>query len=197
MNSKEALINEIIERELEMFLLVPSRYPAPCQSNPKGFRDARSTQFFVWSEETLTSYLNDLKTAADQDRNLMTLKYARMEGLIPAIHEDPLNRSLIHEIVAVQLEWQKEMIQKYPNLMGRGRPLEDGEGGGGVTSFVTYLQGELETYSGETLTCLHRDIMEAQNRDENLTETIYLHTVRKQGYRSIEDAEARVREGRA
>ena len=197
MNRKEALVNEILERELEMFLSVPSRYPAPCQSNPQGFRDARSAQFSVWSEETLTSYLNDLKTAAGQGNNLMTLKYARMENLIPPLHERPETGALIHGIVAVQLAWQREMIRKFPHLMGRGRPLEDVEEKEGVTSFETYLQGELETYSEETLTCLHRDMMEAKSRGENLTETIYLHTVRKRGYKSIEDAEVRVRDGKA
>ena len=197
MPSRETLIQEILDRELEMFLTVPARHPAACQSHPEEFRNTRSTQFSVWSEEALALYLEDLKTARDQGRNLMTLKYARMENLIPSLHDDPLVENLIDQIVAVQLEWQRELACRYPNLIGRGRPLEDGGEARGVTAFVIYLRGELETYSDNTLACLYRDVTEARARGENLTEGIYREMVRNLGYRSIEDAEARIREGRA
>ena len=180
-----------------MFLSVPARYPAACQSDPAGFRNSRSAQFSVWSAEALASYLEDLRTAAEQGRNLMTLKYARMENLVPGLHDDPLVENLIDQIVRVQLEWQKELSARFPNLIGRGRPVESDGEGSGVTSFVTYLRGELETYSGNTLACLFRDVLEAKARGENLTEGIYREMVRNLGYRSIEDAEARIKEGKA
>lgn len=197
MTDRQALIEEILERELEMFLSVPARYPAACQSDPAGFRDSRSAQFSVWSIEALTSYLEDLRRAVEQGRNLMTLKYARMENLVPNLHEDPLVENLIDQIVEVQLEWQQELAVRYPSLIGRGRPLEAEGDGPGVTSFVTYLRGELETFSENTLACLFRDVTEARTRGENLTEGTYREMVRNLGYRSIEDAEARIREGKA
>jgi len=197
MTDRETLIREILDRELEMFLAVPSRYPTTCQSNPEGFRKTRSAQFFVWTEEALASYLGDLRAAGEQGKNLMTLKYARMENLIPSLHQDPLVANLIDQIVAVQLEWQRELYSRFPNLMGRGRPLDDPEDPAGATSFATYLRGELETYSENTLACLFRDTMAARSREENLAEAIYLQMVRSLGYRSIEDAEARIGEGRA
>ena len=90
MSAKEHLIEKILELELNMFLNVPSRYPASCQENPDAFRLYRRVQFSVWSQETLQSYLDDLSQAKEKGDNLMTLKYARMENLIPPLNENPI-----------------------------------------------------------------------------------------------------------
>jgi len=57
------------------------------------------------------------------------------------------------------------MLFRYPNILSRGRPLEDD--GSGSTSFTTYLRGELETYSDRTLELLHGDIRRSAERGEN------------------------------
>ncbi|MBC8393603.1 MAG: DUF4125 family protein [Deltaproteobacteria bacterium] len=189
MSIKEKLIEEILDRELEMFVSVPSKYPAPCQSDPQGFRIMRSSHFSTWAEDSLASYLNDLKAAAEQGRNLMTLKYARMDNLIPKLHDNPLVENKIDSIVSIQLKWQKEMAGRYPYLIGKGRQIEDTEATCGATSFTTYLRGELETYSEDTLACLYRDIIEAEEIGLNLTESLYLYMVKRLGYGSLEDAE--------
>lgn len=190
MEQKAQCIREILERELEMFLSVAAREPVSCQQDPEGFRATRAAQFSVWSERTLASYLDDLDKAAAAGRNLMTLKYARMENLIPKLHDDDLVNNLIERIVAVQLTWQKEMAAKYPWLMKRGRPLEEGEEGLLTTSFVNYLRGELETYSADTLAHLYEDVTESCNQGRSMTESVYLHMVRSHGYGSLEEAEA-------
>lgn len=150
----------------------------------------RSAQFMVWSEETLQSYLSDLKSAVNDGRNLMTLKYARMENKIPPLHDNPQIDNMLNEIVAVQMAWQKEMFAKYPALMSRGRPLTDSEKQQADTSFKTYLRGELETYSLMTLTHHFRDIMVNRSQEKNMTEEIYTHMVSGLGYSDLEEAEA-------
>lgn len=194
MESRKELILEILDRERAMFLDVSAREPVSCQQDPEGFRLNRGAQFSVWSEDALVSYREDLRRAATQGKNLMTLKYARMERLIQGLHDDILVQDLIDRIVAIQVEWQKEMMVKYPCLMRRGRPLDEGEAENGTTSFVNYLRSELETYSGETLTLLHRDVTESRKRGRNMTEAIYLHMVRGLGYGSIEEAETAARQ---
>lgn len=189
MGQKDELIQAILEAELKMFLSVQARVPVSCQRDPEGFRMTRAAQFSVWSEQTLASYRNDLENAAAQGRNLMTLKYARMENLIPKLHDDVLVENLIEQIVAIQVEWQKEMMGKYPYLMQRGRPLEEGEAPLQSTSFVNYLRGELETYSEDTLAHLYQDVTNNYSDDRNMTEAIYVHMVRSHGYASIEEAE--------
>jgi hypothetical protein len=186
----ERLISQILEIELDMFVSVRSRYPVSCQDDPEGFRVMRSAQFAAWSEETLQSYLCDLKSAVCDERNLMTLKYARMEKLIPPLHENPQIDNMLHEIVAVQVEWQKEMFSKYPALMSRGRSLTDCERRQSEISFKTYLRCEIETYSLMTLTHLFRDIMVNHSQAKNMTEEIYTHMVKGLGYSDLEEAEA-------
>jgi hypothetical protein len=186
MSEKEHLIEKILELELNMFLNVPSRYPASCQENPDAFRLYRRVQFSVWSEDTLQSYLDDLSQAKGKGDNLMTLKYARMENLIPPLNENPI----IDRIVQMELEAQREMLSRYPNILGQGRPLEDDSPG--VTSFKTYLRGELETYSDRTLERLCRDIQQARDKGENRAQQQYTHLVRNLGYDSIDEVEDRL-----
>ena len=187
MSEKEKLIEEILELELNMFLNVRSRYPASCQENPDGFRFHRRTQFSVWSEETLQSYLDDLLRANEQGHNLMTLKYARMENLIPPLNANPL----IDVIVQMQLEAQREMSSCYPNILGQGRPLEDDTPE--ATSFKTYLRGELETYSDRTLRLLQRDIQHIKDKGENWAGQYYTHLARNLGYKSLDELEETMR----
>ncbi len=189
MGVRDELIQEILEKELQMFLSVRAQEPVSCQQDPEGFRMTRAAQFSVWSEQTLASYREDLEKAVEQGQNLMTLKYARMEDLIPKLHDDILVDNLLDQIVAIQLAWQKEIMAKYPYLMKRGRPLEEGEEALQTTSFVNYLRGELETYSADTLAHLYRDVTESLANDRNLTQAIYENMVKSHGYASIEEAE--------
>ncbi len=188
MSEKDQLIENILQLELEMFLNVRSRYPVSCQENPDAFRFHRGAQFSVWSEEALQSYLDDLIKAKDQDHNLMTLKYARMENLIPVLKTNPI----IDKIVHMEVEAQREMLLRYPDALGQGRPLEDDSTG--ATSFKTYLRGELETYSDRTLELLHRDIQEARDRGENWVQQLYTNLFRKLGYNSLDEVEELARE---
>jgi hypothetical protein len=188
MSEKDKFIENILQIELEMFLNVRSRYPVSCQENPDAFRFHRGAQFSVWSEETLRSYLDDLIKANEQDHNLMTLKYARMENLIPALKTNPI----IDEIVHMEVDAQREMLLRYPHVLGQGRPLEDDSTG--MTSFKAYLRGELETYSDRTLELLHRDIQEARDRGENWVQQLYTNLFRKLGYNSLDEVEELARE---
>lgn len=183
MSEKENLIEDIIELELNMFLNVRSRYPVSCQENPGAFRFHRGAQFSVWSKETLQSYLDDLLKAKRQGHNLMTLKYARMENLIPPLNINPI----IDKIVQMELEAQREMLSRYPNILGHGRPLEDDSLG--AASFKTYLRGELETYSDRTLELLYRDIQQIKDRGENWSQQMYTNLVRDLGYYSLDELE--------
>jgi hypothetical protein len=183
MSARDDFIENILELELDMFLNVPARTPAICQENPDAFRLYRWVQFSVWSEETLQSYLNDLFKAKEQGANLMTLKYARMENLIPPLNGNPI----IDRIVQMELEAQREMQSRYPNILAQGRPLE--EDGPGATSFKTYLRGELETYSDQTLELLCRDIQQVEGRGQNWAEQLYGSLIQKLGYHSLDELE--------
>lgn len=183
MSNKDKLIGTVLELEWNMFSDVRARYPVRCQENPEAFRLHRGAQFSVWSEEALQSYLDDLLKAQQKGQNLMTLKYARMENLIPPLSINPL----IDKIVELEREAQKEIFSRYPNFLSRGRPIE--EDSPGITSFKTYLRGELETYSDRTLELLHRDIQQMKSRGKNWAEQVYTNLVKSIGYDSLADLE--------
>ena len=88
---KEALINEIVERELAMFLATPNEGgPSVCQTRPQSFRMMRRMTHSTHDISTLESYLDDLKKAAAEGRNFMIEKYARMDNRLPPLSQNPL-----------------------------------------------------------------------------------------------------------
>jgi hypothetical protein len=183
MNKKE-IIDQILDIEMDMFLSVKVENKVSCQENPKAFRHMREAQFSVWSPKTLSSYRSDLQKAQEQDRNLMTLKYARMDNLVP-----PLNHNLaIDLILNARIIWQKELAEKYPHLIRQDSSLND-EDNSGSPSFKIYLKCELETYSDQTLKSLLEDIRNFQSKGENMTEKVYEHMVKSLGYRSLGQAD--------
>lgn len=179
------VIEKIIELELEMFLAVPTDGNCSCQEDPEGFRLHRRAQFSIWSKDTLQSYLDDLDRAKKKAINLMTIKYARMDNLLPAENLNPQ----IDEIVTIQLRWQTEMVRKYPGIMAGARHLSETNGPTQGTSFETYLRAELETYSDRTLERLHRDVLNYAKAGINGSEKIYTFLVKQLGYDSIETAD--------
>lgn len=176
---KATLIERILEIEVEMFLRVPTGEEPSCRAHTEEMKLHRRGQLTVWSEATLESYLQDLRRAQSDGRNLMTLKYARMDDLIPPVSES----GRIQQIAAQFVQWQRTVISDYPNTMRSGRDIDD---------FANYLSSELETYSDETLDLLWNDVAAAISRGENLSRRIYEELARQAGYASLEEMESRL-----
>mgnify|MGYP000403807014 CR=1 FL=1 len=156
-NRREELRNKILDIEIKMLQEVPVKVRAACREDLETFRLMRGAQYVGWSEETLQSYYNDLLNAEREGKNLMTLKYGRMDNLIAPLNLDPL----IEQIVDVLFQWQKELAGKYPSLTSQvGRPTEETVEPtmSGSVHFKNYLRLELETYSFKTLKLLYRDV---------------------------------------
>ena len=99
----------------------------------------------------------------------------------------------IRQIVPIQLAWMAEYRQKYPVLASGNRALSSSQDTEDDTSFETYLQGELKTYSLPTLRRYHRFLNQLRQEGKNLTLLIMTATVRAYGYASLEEAERRLR----
>ncbi len=181
-NFREEVVEQIVALEEKMFLSVRAEAPASCRSDPETFRIMRRAQFSAWPPEALISYYQDLEGAVSDGRNLMTIKYARMDDIIPPLTDNPD----VSEIVVAQLDWQRELLEKYPRLMGRARPVAEM---GVSVSFEKYLRSELETYSDRTLSCLKRAVEQMRQSGENMSEKIYRRMVRELGYDSIQEAD--------
>lgn len=182
-SSREALISTIIDRELGMFLAVRNRDGASlCQERPESFRIMREITHGVLSEAFLASYLCDLEQAGGNGRNLMTEKYALMEGLIPLLSDAPS----IREIVRAESEWRKEVATQFPRSVQPD----------GHESFCRYLGSELQTYSATTLAAYVECVEAAHREHRNLVRERYELLMRKLGYESLTKCEAVLKAGR-
>ncbi len=165
---KEELISKIISIEWYMFSNVKNRGgKASCQEDPVTFRILRTSNFMTWSEPMLESYVSDLETAQQAGRNLMTEKYARMEGIIDPLNPDVL--PLIDKIVKRECKWLEDLQEKYPQ-MKMARPIYSSQDTPAVVSSETYSRGELETYSPKTLELYHKDNLEMEKKGMNRIE---------------------------
>ncbi len=173
-----------------MFQNVNTLERTTCQDAPEGFRLARGSAFQTWSEATLESYYSDLVQAMDEGKNLMTLKYARMDNLIPALNLSPL----IDEIVKIEVLWQEELSEKYPHvvILGQTSGYCGAEESASHITFDIYLRCELETYSQHTLEFYYQDVSKALKEKSNLQERKYAYLVESMGYSSLEKVEEKI-----
>jgi hypothetical protein len=174
--SKERIIRQILEIEVDMFLKVLTAEEPSCRAHMEDMQLHRRGQFSSWSTATCASYLEDLRRAKAAGKNLMTLKYARMDDLIPPLSENPL----IPRIRDHFLRWQKEVMVRYPNIMRGARDPDD---------FSNYLGAELETYSDETLELLAANVESCLQDGGNMSLEVYRFLAGQAGYASLDQME--------
>lgn len=203
-SEKEQLVFDISKLEWEMFQNVYNTGGrASCQDDPDTFFKMRMSQWLVYSEELLRSYLSDCEKAAANGKNLIFEKYARMmETTYPEEYEKLISylpeiskekEQKVEEIVKIHLEWDEKVACKYPKVRGNGRSFtskEDNVLGG--SSMESYLRAETKTYSDVTLDLLYEETMKAYKNGDNLLEQIIANETAFYGYQSIEDAELKM-----
>jgi len=199
----QELIDKVLACEWDMFTSVPSADGrAICQDDYESFRIMRLAQASILSEEVLSSYLNDLQSAKEHGRNLMTEKYGRMmeytfpgeyeriQKLLPGVTEQAKN--LAAQIVSVFTQWSSQIQAKYPALAAIGRPADSSGDAYGIISSESYLRCELLTMSERTLQ-LYAEYVDAQKaHGVNLQQAILEKTVAQYGYESLEQANENV-----
>ncbi len=175
MESKETIINQIIDIEQKMFQEVKSLEPAKCQSEIKTFRLMRWMSHSAVDIEVLKSWLNDFQKALDDGRNLMTEKYGRMQKLIPAPDKE---NPLIEKIVEIEEKQMKEVRVKYPHVF-----TDKG------TAFANYFKCELQTYSPETIELYHKMLEEKSANNQNIVEERYNNLFQKLEQKNLAEKE--------
>lgn len=194
------LIEEIIDYEWNEFQHVNNEGGrASCRDDRRNFEIARKSQFMSWNEEILESYMQDLIMSKDEGRNLLAEKYARMmENTVPEQFEklkDKLpeisdeKKNMIEEIIKIRIRWAEEFAKDYPYISGNGRSVHSCEDSIFGTSIETYLRGELETYSENTVKLYLKYVNQLEKEGRNQSRMIMEHTASLYGHNSLEDAE--------
>ncbi len=151
---RDALLDEIIDRELAMFLETPNEGGvSACQQRPETFRVMRRMAHVTHDDETLRSYLEDLRAAKAGGRNFMLEKYARMDDRLPPLSDSPL----LDEIADAENAFMEEAARIRPDRIRRN----------GSDIFRRYLRCELETLSPRTLDLYAREVRRARAEGRN------------------------------
>lgn len=197
---KEKVINEILEREWIFFSSANNKGgKADCQSNKLEFIVMRKSQWETFPQHILESYLEDLKVANENGINIVVEKYARMmeysvpdeyEAIKGFLSEIPKEKKEIADkIVELYLDWEKEVVEKYPKLTSHGRPMYSKDDTPFVTSIETYLRGEVYSYSEKTVKLYYDYIKQCILENRNLAMENIKNIVIQKGFYSLEEAE--------
>lgn len=204
MEEREALIDEVIEREWEQFQYVQNEGGrANCQDDHETFVIMRKSQFMNWTQELLESYRQDLIEAEAAHWNLLTEKYARMmESTAPERYAELADilpkRSkeriqMQEEMIAQQIRWEEDFAAKFPGVASTGRVIHTSEDTPWDTSIETYARGEISTYSDRTVGLLKKLYDQMAADHENLSEKTLRNMTALYGYESLEEAEKQQR----
>lgn len=174
---------------------------ASCQDDWETFSIMRKSQYMTWTNEMLESFVNDFQEANARGWNLITEKYARMEistapeeyarikNTLP--ERDDKQLSIVEEIVKIQVGFMESFADDYPNTAAQARSIHTYEDTPYNTSYETYLRGELQTYSPETLSLYGQYVISYVKQEKNLVCEIMNNTAHLYGYSSIEEMEKR------
>ena len=175
--SREALLAEIVERELAMFLATNNEGGVSvCQTRPDAFRAMRKMAHSAHDDALLASYLDDLRLAEAQGRNVMVEKYARMDDRLPPLSTSPL----LDQIADAEQAFLQDAQRRYPHVIK-----SNGQG-----MFRRYLRCELETLSPRTLELYAAQVSRAQHEGRNLVVERHDYLMRLLGKGGIDTCEA-------
>lgn len=199
----ETIITRILEIEWNMMDEVQNiGGRANCQDDWETFSLQRGSQLKAWNSGMLQSYVRDINGALQEGRNLLAEKYAYMmehtspleydaiRDMLPVISDQ--KQLLINGIGAIQVKWLLALAERYPNVVGQGRPIPASRDSIFGTSFETYLKSELATYSLETLIQYQSYLDELLAQGKNLNEMVLENTCLAYGYPSIDEAERKL-----
>ena len=191
------LIDKIVKLEWEAFdKVINEGGRAFCQDDWETFSIMRKSQYMLWDEEMLLSFVDDFEKANAQGWNIITEKYGRMEETtapkeyekikdsLPFISDE--KKQIIEAIVEIQVGMMEEFAKEYPKSAMQARSIHTSEDSLFNTSYETYLRGEISTYSDRTLGLYGRFVARLASEGKNIARMTMENTAKMYGYDSIE-----------
>lgn len=203
-NTMDKVVEEIVAEEWKAFQAVnEADQRVDCQKDYKTFSMMRKAQFSAWPAQAASSYLDDLRRADENGRNLLEEKYIHMmkystpeqyaKLIQRVVLPTPEQEALTNELMDILLRQTRQLHKQYPLVSGAGRPVTSQEDGEDI-SFETYQRGELYTYSQQTLQALLDYVRALEKDGYSYSATLLENSVLCYGYASLDEAEAAVKQ---
>ena len=186
---KDDLIISIIQQEWPLFTSTQNvGHRSPCQDQMANFIVSRHAYWSMYSTPVLQSYLHDLEVARMKGHNLVTFKYGYMMAFthpdeflaikdkLPPMSSTKI--SLVTAIMALYMKWELAIQAETPCYDTHHRPIQSKDNSMTHTSVETYMTGELQSYSEETLQCILAHFLQCSKNDINPVKG-YLHALQE------------------
>lgn len=178
---REKTLKEIVKYEWDFFTNVNNlNKRSYCQDDSHTFIYSRLCYWGIYNDIILSSYLNDLISAKNNNRNLVAEKYAyMMKDTDPQYYgtiEDKLpkvtlyKKNLIDSIMLIYMSWEEDIKKNNPSILDNNRDLYDESISTGRTNIEHYFKGELTSYSESTLSLILKYYLSAYQKNINLVE---------------------------
>lgn len=203
----EESIKEIVIMEWRMLDTVKNiGGRAACQDDFCNFSIARTAELLSWDKQSRTNYYHVLLSAEEEGRNLYTEKYAYMmeysspceykdiKHLLPKVSAE--KTALISEICRIKLKWAEDFAKQYPYIGTQTRPIYSNKDTPNLVSVETFMKGTLKTYSTDLLESYLSHIKMLNSLGENIVEIVAHNTMKKYGFKSLKDADEKIKQVR-
>lgn len=178
---REKMLKQIATFEWDFFTKVNNfNRRAYCQDNSVTFIFSRLCYWSIYNDVILNSYMNDLINAKENNRNLLTEKYAyimkytdteyfkKIEKYLPDTSN--YKNTLIHAIMLIYMKWEEDVRKNNPGILDNNRDLYNPYKSTANTSIESYFRGELNSYSESTLNLILKYYLSAFQKKINLVE---------------------------
>lgn len=202
--NRNEVIDEIIKLEFNAFDKVQNEGGrAECQDNWPVFYVMRKSQYMTWTDDMLLCIRDLWLENKAKGWNMITEKYGRMmEHTAPEEYKElakyfpeksERTRAIVDQIAEIQVNWMEDFAKQYPKLATQSRDITSDFDNPYNTSYETYLKGELLTYSEELLKLYAQFIIDLSKNNKNLAQMTIENTAKLQGYKSLDEAESKLK----
>lgn len=172
---------------------------ANCQDDWGTFSIMRRSQYYLWPMQLLQLLYSYYADGMQKGRNFITEKYgymmestapeefAKIKDKLPVVDEE--KKKMMESIIQIQVGWMESFAEKYPKLSRNTRVIHTSEDTPFITSYETYLRGELSTYHMDILAQYGHFIVDIFNKKDNLALKTMNMTTFMYGFASLDDAQ--------
>ena len=157
---KDDLIISIIQQEWPLFTSTQNvDHRSPCQDQMANFIVSRHAYWSMYSTPVVTFKYGYMMEATHPD------EFLAIKDKLPSISNVKL--SLVTAIMALYMKWELDIQLEIPGYDTHHRPIQAKDNSLTHTSVETYMTGELQSYSENTLECILAHFLQCSKNNIN------------------------------